>query len=406
MKIIHTSDWHLGQKFLSFDRDKEHQMALDWLRETIVAQKADALIVAGDIFDIGNPPNAARKMYYRFLAGLLGTCCRHVVIIAGNHDSPSMLEAPREILQALNVHVVGTARDEIIELKDEEGEPMAVVAAVPFLREGFLHNSIAGESAENRLFRLREAIKSHYIELASQISGEGLPVLATGHLFAFGAVSSEKQDNIYLGDTQNIHAGDFPEIFSYVALGHIHRAQAVGGYDHIRYSGSLIPLSFSETKDEKGCCLLQYQGPKLKKVQFLASPTFRRLKTIEGDLETVKRRLAEFDERHSDALESWVEVIVHLDSPDPLLDQELREFTRDFNMEILRIRIQLPESDSSLASSGQVALEDLTPEQVFLLRCKSAGYSDEDSEPLVKTFRELLDWMNSDQYRQPETPNA
>lgn len=406
MKIIHTSDWHLGQRFLSFDREKEHQFALDWLRDTIVGQKADALIVSGDIFDIGNPPNTARKIYYRFLAGLLNTCCRHVVVIAGNHDSPSMLEAPREILQALNVHVVGTPLDEIIELKNQKGEPEAVIVAVPFLREGFLHNSVAGESAETRLIRLRKAIRDHYADLASRIPNDRLPVLATGHLFAFGAISSEKQDNIYLGDTQNIHAEEFPGIFSYVALGHIHRAQKVGGKEHIRYSGSLLPLSFSETKDEKGCYLLDFKGNELKKIQFLPSPTFRRLKTIEGDLETVKQRLEEFHDRHPDSLESWVEVIVHLDSPNPSIDEELRGFTSDFNMQILKIRIQLPESDASLNSTGQVSLEDLTPEEVFLRRCKSSGYSEEEFEPLVKTFRELLDWMNSEQYQQPETPTA
>lgn len=392
MKLLHTSDWHLGQKFLSFDRDEEHRLALNWLHDTIVEQQADALIVAGDIFDIGNPPNAARKLYYRFLAGLLGTSCRHVVIIAGNHDSPAMIEAPREILQALNVHVVGTPENEILDLKNPGGETEAIVAASPFLREGHLRYAAIGESPEERLVRLREAIKSHYQELASQIGpSRHHPVIATGHLFAYGAQSSEKQDNIYLGDTQNIAAADFPDIFSYVALGHIHRAQKVGEKDHIRYSGSLIPLSFSETKDTKGCYLLEFEGPALKEIRFLSSPTFRRLKTIEGDLETVKERLSEFNSRHAESLPSWVEVIVHLDAPDPTLDEALHDYAQDFNLDILKIRIQLPENNHAQTSAGQVALEDLSPEDVFLQRCHAAGYQDEkDLKPLLETFRELF----------------
>ncbi|MFZ2899017.1 MAG: exonuclease SbcCD subunit D C-terminal domain-containing protein [Saprospiraceae bacterium] len=398
MRIIHTSDWHLGQKFLSFDRDEEHRLALGWLHDTIVAQQADMLIVAGDIFDIGNPPNSARKLYYQFLARLLTTSCRHIVITAGNHDSPAMLEAPREVLEVLSVHVVATPENELLELKNAQGQTEAIVAAVPFLRESHLRYATIGESAEERTTKLREAIKTHFTSLAVQISQKipspftlhPSPIIASAHLFAHNAQASDKQDNIYLGDTQNIAAEDFPDIFSYVALGHIHRAQQVGEKEHVRYSGSLIPLSFSETKDEKGVYLLEYEGAALKKIEFLPSPAFRRLKTIEGDRETVKQRLAEFNERHAESLPSWVEIIVHLDAPDPSLDEELHEFSKDFNLDILKIRIQLPENNHTQTTSGQVALEDLSTEDVFIRRCLSAGYAGEQIGPLVETFRELI----------------
>ena len=151
MKILHTSDWHLGQRFLFNDREQEHQRALDWLADTIRTQEVDALIVAGDIFDINNPPNYARTMYYRFLTSLLGTSCRHIIITGGNHDSPSMLNAPRELLRLLNIHVVGAVGDaleeELVELKDSEGELELVVAAVPFLRDRDLRFSQAGEGS-------------------------------------------------------------------------------------------------------------------------------------------------------------------------------------------------------------------------------------------------------------------
>ncbi|MBK6904642.1 MAG: exonuclease SbcCD subunit D C-terminal domain-containing protein [Saprospirales bacterium] len=402
MRILHTSDWHLGQKFLSFDREEEHRLALDWLLQTIVDQRVDGLIVAGDIFDIGNPPNSARKLYYQFLASLLRTNCKNVLIIAGNHDSAAMLEAPREILKALRVDVVGAAGDEVLEWKNDEEETQAIIAAVPFLRERDLRYSVIGESGEERLLRLREAIKTHYQSLAGEISElisvnpalSQIPIIATGHLFAIGAYSSDKQDNIYLGDTENIGAGDFPDLFSYVALGHIHRAQAIGGKEHIRYSGSLVPLSFSETKDEKGVYILEYEGAGLQSLNFLACPTFRRLKTIEGDLDTVKKRLLELHEHYIHSLPAWVEVLVALEAPDPGLDEELHEFTRDLNMNILKIRIHLPDQNLVDTASGQIALEDLSPEEVFLRRCRTYGYPEDQTDGLLATFRELLDTMN------------
>ncbi|RME09699.1 MAG: exonuclease subunit SbcD, partial [Bacteroidetes bacterium] len=139
MKILHTSDWHLGQKLTGRDRDEEHRLALDWLADFIAQEKVDVLVVAGDVFDIHNPPNSARELYYRFLRKLIQSSVRHVVVIGGNHDSPNMLEAPKELLQLLGIHVVGAATghvsDEIIELKDADGKVELVVAAVPFLRD-------------------------------------------------------------------------------------------------------------------------------------------------------------------------------------------------------------------------------------------------------------------------------
>ncbi|MEL7220922.1 MAG: exonuclease subunit SbcD, partial [Bacteroidota bacterium] len=107
MKVLHTSDWHLGQKLLQLDRQEEFALALDWLLEVIIAEQIDVLLVSGDIFDIGNPPNQSRELYYNFLRRLLNSECRHVVITGGNHDSPAMLNAPRELLAAFNIHIVG-----------------------------------------------------------------------------------------------------------------------------------------------------------------------------------------------------------------------------------------------------------------------------------------------------------
>lgn len=400
MKIIHTSDWHLGQKFLYNDRGEEHQLALDWLLDTILRREVDGLIVAGDIFDIGNPPNYARRMYYRFLTQLIQTSCRHIVITGGNHDSPAMLNAPRELLQALNIHVVGSATenlaDELVEWRDEQGALEAVIAAAPFLRDRDLHFSVAGENGMERVERLKQGIRQHYQDLGQLVEerypGFNVPVIATGHLYATGAQASGQQDNIYIGNKENIAARDFPKVFDYVALGHIHRPQAVGGLEHVRYSGSLIPLSFSETKDEKSVYLLEFEGKALKQVEAIALPTFRRLKTIQGPLGKVEEALKRFGGKERDGLAPWVEVIVETGRLIPQLDQRLHELTADMHLELLKIRI-LRQQQAQQQKPDTPELGELNEMEVFRMKCLSYGSPPEEMEELARSFLELRHWM-------------
>lgn len=405
MRILHSSDWHLGQKLLACDREQEHQLALDWLLDTIQQQGVEVLLVAGDVFDIGNPTNSARRMYYRFLTRLMRTSCRQVVITGGNHDSPSMLQAPRDLLRHFNIHVVGEAgarpEDEVIPLYHESGRLMTVVGAVPFLRDRDLKYSIAGERSEERIRRLRAALARYYRELAEAMqpfADQGVPLLAMGHLYAGGAYASERQDNIYIGDTDNIRAEDFPGLFDYVALGHLHRQQEVGGNPHIRYSGSLIPLSFSETKDEKGVLLLDWQGEGWQSIQFLAAPTFRRLKTVSGGPEEVKRKLLAFAGRGERELTPWVEVLVDTDRLLPQFDQELRELVADCDLEVLKIRLRNTHV-SEEEEVETVQLKDLSVQEVFRHRCASAGIAGPELEELETKFSELCEWVRDQEGR-------
>lgn len=402
MKIIHTSDWHLGQKLLYNDREEEHRLALDWLLQAIEQEQADGLIVAGDIFDIGNPPNYARSLYYRFLRKLLNTKCRHVVITGGNHDSPAMLNAPRELLQALNVHVVGATgedpAEEVVVWKDETGAVEAIIAAVPFLRDRDLRYSVAGETGYDRVEQIRQGIKKHYEEVAAyieeQLDTQNVPVIATGHLYATGADASGKQDNIYIGNTENIEASHFPESFDYVALGHIHRAQVVGGRDHVRYSGSLLPLSFSETKDDKGIYVLEWSGKKLDNIRSLAAPVFRRLKGITGTLEEVQDSLARFVKKEREGLEPWIEVTVHLDRMVPELNTVLQDTLEQAGggASILKIQARYPQRQD-LARQDTPDLDSLETEAVFKMKCEQYGSPPEQMDELLATFRELQSWM-------------
>lgn len=403
MTVLHTSDWHLGQKFLFRDREDEHQAALDWLYQLIVEEEVDVLIVAGDIFDIGNPPNYARRMYYNFITNLRKTTCRHVVIVGGNHDSPAMLEAPRVLLQSMQVHVVGSGRsepeEEVIILNDADGQPEAIVAAVPFLRDRDLRTSVAGETGTQRIDKIREGIKQHYEAVGAvceQYRELDVPILATGHLYAYGAVASDKQDNIYIGDKENIQVGDFPGVFDYVALGHIHRQQAIGGQEHVRYCGSLIPLSFCETKDDKGVLLLSFVGKKLAEIAVKQLPVFRRLKTIQGTLAEVEEALQRFAARGDRGLTPWVEVLVEREGAPARLDLHLQQLVEGADLELLKIRLVGSQKEAWDTGQEVVDLEDLNIEDVFRRRCTSVGLEEEETNKLVSTLKELMDWQRTE----------
>ncbi|MEL7120418.1 MAG: exonuclease SbcCD subunit D C-terminal domain-containing protein [Bacteroidota bacterium] len=404
MRILHTSDWHLGQKFLHKDRTDEHRMALNYLLEVIEVEKVDMVIVAGDVFDTTNPPNSARKLYYHFISHLIKTSCSYLIITAGNHDSPAMIEAPSSLLESLNVHVIGSVpesvEDQIIECKNKEGKLEAVVAAVPFLRDRDFKVAETGESGLERIERIRKGIVHHYERLSEAIkpySRKRVPRITTGHLYVTGADAHDKQNNIYIGDVENIKASQFPKSFNYVALGHIHRAQPLGSQKHIRYSGSIIPLSFSETKDEKGFYLLDFENGKLEEVDFKAIPTFRRLKTIIGDLDEVKEKLTAFNEKRTnetinESLTPWIEVIVETDQVIPRLDLELRTFTKDMNLELLKIRDN--HTYSTLASQlNMLDLDTLDTDEVFEKKCEAYGKEALDQVEMKQTFIALKEWI-------------
>ncbi len=399
LKILHTSDWHLGQKLLYRNREEEHELALDWLFKLLLKEKIDVLIIAGDIFDITNPPNVARRMYYQFLNRLIQTSCRYLIVTGGNHDSPSMLEAPRALLQTFNFWVFGAIpeerKDQLVEIRSESEALEAVIAAVPFLRDRDLSFSVSGEGGLDRLDRIRQGLARHYAELsalAEEKYPEDIPIIATGHLYASGAKASDKQDNIYIGDKENIEADQFPDLFDYVALGHIHRAQEIGGDPRIRYSGSLIPLSFSETKDEKGVYIVEFSGKKIKDIRFEAVPVFRRLKTIQGSLQEVEEKLRRFEAKERD-LTPWLEVIIETDEMIPRLDLHLRDLVKDMDLELLKIRIQ--HQYKSLEEQTKLSdLDSLEVIEVFRKKCESFGAPPAEWEDLEKTFLELMNWVD------------
>ncbi len=274
LTILHTSDWHLGRRLYGRLRYEEFEAFLAWLQETISAQKVDVLIVAGDIFDTMTPSNRAQALYYEFLGKVSTLCCQHIVIVAGNHDSPTFLDAPSQVLKFLNVHVIGTAcedlNDEVLVLNDIDDHPHCIIAAVPYLRDRDVRSSSAGESADSKDANVVKGIQKHYDDVARLAKAaqqslikkhqRHIPIIATGHLFAAGSKTTEDDGvrDLYVGNLGKISSEMFDTCFDYVALGHLHVPQRVGGCEHIRYCGSPMPMGFGEARQQKQVLLVQF----------------------------------------------------------------------------------------------------------------------------------------------------
>lgn len=407
MRILHTADWHLGKRLEQNERTDEHLAFLDWLIGVLQTEQIDVLIVAGDIFDTGSPSNTAFEQYYGFLRKVKDTSCREVVIIGGNHDSISTLNAPQALLKYFNVHIIGGVPDEfsdqIIEIKNPQNELELVICAVPFLRDRDIRLSIAGETMEERESRIKQGITDHYHKFTDYITGykaSQIPVIATGHLFAAGSHTSDSEKEIHVGNLGQIGADQFPAAFDYVALGHIHRPQLINKQNHIRYSGSPIPLSFSETDDQKLVIILDFEKEKLTAVRELKVPCTRRLIRIKGDMERVKTKLVLLEDPNT-IYPAWVEVQVETEGFIFDLEEQLNTLitNKPYIERIFPRQISVRAARNLDEQTGEaMALNDLDPKTVFLKKC-AAEYPDQDQTRLLHTFNEVMEYLTQQEDR-------
>jgi exonuclease SbcD len=368
MKILHTSDWHIGQNFMGKSRADEHKAFLSWLFKTIEENNIDVLIVAGDIFDTGNPPNYALKLYYNFLTQLNSIKNLSVIITAGNHDSISTLSAPKQLLESMNVHVITSgdeSENELISIYKKD-ELVGVVCAVPFLRDSVVRESISGQTLNEKESSLNTGIKKHYTDVyneAIELTKEkNLPIIATGHLTTVGSRTSESERDIYIGGTIDIGSDFLGKYFDYVALGHLHINQTVG-VDHVRYSGSPIPLSFSESKQKKKVNIVEFKNGNIE-VQELEIPLYKQLLVLKGNLELVLKELKSIEDK-----DTWIEV--HLNDENPIIaNQEIREYAQEQELLILAIKIDRTEKRLESKDLNVISLDELTPSDVFSRRLK------------------------------------
>ncbi|MFZ5766714.1 MAG: exonuclease SbcCD subunit D C-terminal domain-containing protein [Thermodesulfobacteriota bacterium] len=404
LRLLHTSDWHLGHSLMSRDRRREHGRFLDWLLDCLRQHEIDVLLVCGDVFDSAAPPNYALRLFYDFLYRIPSTPCRKVVVIGGNHDSIATLHAPRNLLQLLQVHVVGGPgtgpEEELVPILAKNGETAAIIAAVPFLRDRDLRLSVAGENHEEKSRALLTGMAAHYqgvmaaaerLRASSAPAGRMLPIIATGHLFVAGGVASEGVRELFVGTLGDMPASVFPAGFDYIALGHLHRAQSIDA--RIHYSGSPIPLSFGEVGWQKVVKVVTFSPGELRPwVEDLPVPCFQRLAVARGNLAEIRQSLTTLAATGPVDGRIWVEVQVSGASAAIDPQEEVAAAAAELPLDILAVRRI---REAALQSFGSAAigerLDDLTPEDVLGRRlAMEVELSAEEREELLRAFREAL----------------
>ena len=397
MKILHTADWHIGKKLHRHDLYTDFERFIDWLCVEIKRQKVDLLLVSGDIFDLANPSSEARGQYYRALIALRNLDCK-VILTGGNHDSPDMLNAPRELLQVLDMHVIGglpeNLEDTIIPIKDQNNNVELVVAALPYLRDADLRSANQGQTYEDRIEAVREGIASVFGQAAALCKKlyPDVPAIALGHLYAAGIEPSESERDIQIGNQAAFNASQFGEYFKYIALGHIHKPQQVSAAVPTFYSGSPLPLSFSERKDPKRILLIDTENSWTPTT--IAVPIFRRLIRISGDLGKLRSKLRKLPP--SEGLASLLELELREERYDALKIYELDEMVSSFNTagyEIVKHRAHFEENQKEAGAlyEDTTQLEDLKPRDVFKEKLNDQNYDPEDYQELLSAFDELME---------------
>ncbi|SUD59056.1 exonuclease subunit SbcD [Ectopseudomonas oleovorans] len=399
LRVLHTSDWHLGQHFMGKTRQAEHQAFCAWLLEQVHAHQVDVLLIAGDVFDTGAPPSYAREQYYRLVVALRDAGCA-LVVLGGNHDSPAMLGESRSLLAQLGTYVVpGVGVDlaeQVLVLKDRAGQPGAILCAIPFIRPRDVMASQAGQSAQDKQQSLQQAIAEHYralYELAvikRNELGLTLPIIATGHLTTVGASASESVREIYVGSLEAFPTSAFPPA-DYIALGHIHRPQKVGGLEHIRYCGSPIALSFDEARQQKEVLLLQFGEAALQSITVLPVPVFQPMASLRGSLKELADAIAETAKQGTPERPVWLEVQVSTDDYLSDLQSRINALCEGHPVEVLRIRRERGNAAASLACEARETLDELSVEDVFARRLQQETLDEEDALRLQGLYRQVLE---------------
>ncbi|MDN2699899.1 exonuclease SbcCD subunit D C-terminal domain-containing protein [Janthinobacterium sp. SUN073] len=404
MRLLHTSDWHLGQTLHNYERGYEHQRFLDWLLDTLVAERVDVLLVAGDVFDNANPSAASQKQLYVFLQQARARLpALQLIVVAGNHDSAGRLEAPAPLLAAHGTHVIGhLLRGEdgdidlerlLLPLSGADGQVQAWCLAVPFLRPGDVPKLPAGDTQDAYLGGIA-LLYRQLTDLALARRQPGQAILAMGHCHMVGGeMSNDSERRIVIGGTEMLPSGIFDTAIAYAALGHLHKAQAVGGQEHIRYCGSPIPLSFAEVNYRHQVLCLDIDGETLQSVRAIEVPRavpLLRVPATPAPINEVLAQLAALDVPDAPAeAQPFLEVRVRLDAPEPGLRTRIETALDGKPVRLAKIETSSAARSSAPENMTLDQLGQLQPDDIFR-RLYQQKYAKEAPPELLSALAELL----------------
>ena len=406
MRFIHTADWHLGNSMHDIDRQEETKQFLAWLKDRIVRFGAQCLVISGDIFDTAVPPLEARRMYFQFLASLLDTDCKNVVIIGGNHDSGALLDAPRDLLEALNIQMVGSLGERSVEelvkeLTDASGNVVGISAAVPYVREPELRRFKPGSGDADFAQSTYSGLYSAVYEAAESLrAGRDIPIVATGHLYASKLEGRPENDEgkdakghgmrDIVGNLGTIPVSVFPEGFDYVALGHIHYTTMVAQNPKVCYSGSPFVLGFDEAKIPHHILEIDLEKGEEPVVMKIETPQYFKFVRVSGSIENIIMQLNQLKNAPADK-PTKVEVVFDY-TPGVNINEALASVLEGAPFEVVSKKANRTDALTADSFSDDTldSVDELPDEEIFKLLVMSKSGAKEMDESLKKNYEDYL----------------
>lgn len=400
MRLIHTSDWHLGHALRGeVTREYEHAAFLGWLLETCVREAADALVITGDVFDSGTPPAGAERMWFEFVAAVRrARPAMDMVAIAGNHDSPARLGASSSVLRELGVHVVGGLPRQIdggLDL-DRILIPVAggrgLIAAVPFLRPVDVASDVVDPLT---------AIYGEVLAAARARRRADQALIVTGHLYVAGADTQYLSERrVSIGGQESAPLRLFPDDIDYVALGHIHRAQRIGRTS-IRYAGAPLPLSLDEASYKNQIVAIDFAAGRIHDLRTLAVPRVVEIVRVpKHGAAPLADVLAELGRLPllvpGDPARPFLEVVVALERPEPKLRAAVEAALDGKRPRLVRLGVELTGDGSALGDRvARQRLAELDPREVFV-RLWGRDHVEPPGDAVLAGFDRLLAEVRGD----------
>lgn len=414
-RILHSADWHLGQTLHGFSRETEHEAALQSVLNKIDEERVDAVILAGDVYHVTNPPTNAVSTFFEFIRKVsIQAPNVDLVVIAGNHDSGARLTLPMALAPSDRVRILGAAprgpdgpapEDAVFALRDAAGAPRAALILLPYPRPGDLSEARTDpvDASRNRVAEDRpvRAFMSA-ASTAAQARFPDLPIVAVSHLHVAGGLAgSDSERPIVIGGDEAIPLSDFPESIDYVALGHLHRPQTLKGAPLAVYSGAPIPLSVDEAGYAQSVAIVDIEpregaraAVRVRRSELPRTRAFLRipekgaapLETVERLLETLAATLR--GDATATAAPPFLEVVVALDEPTPDLRRRIDEALKDTPVRLIRIRRVLSGGLTDTESPDGAPPSPPTPAEAFA-RLHEAKFGGPPSEALSGAFNEL-----------------
>lgn len=403
-RLIHTSDWHLGQHFRGQTRELEHRLLVAWLLEQVQRYQVDAVLIAGDLFDTVSPPSYARQQYHHLLDQLKQQGCQ-CLILGGNHDSVAVLSELKPLAHHIGAYILPTLYDttldaQIVTLQDRDGQPAALLCAVPYIRPRDVMTARDDLVASSKEQALLTAITQHYQRVyeaarakAATLGQPDLPIIGTGHLTAAQASKSGDERELYIGTLHAVPLSAFPP-FDYLALGHIHRPQVLQASPPIIYSGAPFPVSFSESQHAKQMQLIEIENNALHH-RALEVPRFQRLVSVQGGREAVFKQVKQLVQQADTLLADhqcptiWLHVQIETSDAPQNLQHQLNEMIAEAPIRLLTLE-RVGQIQALSQALPQLTLDEITHDQVFARRLAATDLTEEEQAMLQVLYAQTV----------------